>query len=193
MVEQLLFQLRVIQPELWLFEKDNMRSFKQYLEANFLDQKPVDLVGAAKKVGKDILTDAIPYASLAKSITTAVWGVGDAVSQNMQNSNALNKAKQTIRQRIQQDISSGNSSSKALRPAVIESEVEAHVGSTPESQACLTAEEKQRVTSLIIQAVDNNTIVPGFAQNLVNEYLKEKINKMQEALQKSPVKRVMVS
>ena len=166
-----------------------MRSFKQYLEANFLDQKPVDLVGAAKKVGKDILTDAIPYASLAKSITTAVWGVGDAVSQNMQNSNALKKAKETIRQRIQQDISSGNSSSKALRPAVIESEVEAHVGSTPESQACLTAEEKQRVISLIIQAVNNNTIVRGFAQNLVNEYLKEKINKMQEALQKSPVAR----
>ena len=167
-----------------------MRSFKQYLEANFLDQKPVDLVGAAKKVGKDILTDAIPYASLAKSITTAVWGVGDAVSQNMQNSNALNKAKETIRQRIQQDISSGKSSSKALRPGHIEAEIESRTGSTPESQACLTQEEKQRVISLIIQAVNNNTIAVGFAQNLVNEYLKEKINKMQEALQKSPPKTI---
>jgi hypothetical protein len=169
-----------------------MKTFQQYLEDNMLDQKPVDLVGKAKELGKDLTVDAIPYASLARTILKFVSGTGDVVSQNMQNNNALNKAKQTIRQRIQQDISSGNSSSKALRPAVIESEVEAHIGSTPESQACLSAEEKQRITNLIIQAVNNNTIVPGFAQNLVNEYLKEKINKMQEALQKSPIARVAI-
>ena len=170
-----------------------MKTFQQYLEDNMLDQKPVDLVGAAKEIGKDIAVDAIPYASLAKSITTAVWGVKDAVSQNMQNSNALNKAKQTIRQKIEQDIRSGKAGNKALRPGHLEAEIEARTGSTPESQACLTSEEKQRVISLIIQAVNNNTIVPGFAQNLVNEYLKEKINQMQEALQKSSVKRVVVS
>lgn len=162
-----------------------MKTFQQYLEDNMLDQKPVDLVGAAKEIGKDIAVDAIPYASLAKSITRAIWGVKDVVSQNMQNSNALNKAKQTIRQNIEQDIRSGKSSNKALRPGHIEAEIESRTGSTPESQACLTAEEKQRVISLIIQAVNNNTIVPGFAQNLVNEYLKQKMNKIQEALQKS--------
>jgi len=170
-----------------------MRSFQQYLEDSMLDQKPVDLTGAATKVGTDLIADAIPYASMARTIYKAVWGVKDAVSQNMQNSNALNKAKQTIRQNIEQDIRSGKAGNKALRPGHLEAEIEARTGSTPESQACLTAEEKQRVTNLIIQAVNNNTIVPGFAQNLVNEYLKEKINKMQEALQKSPVKRVIVS
>jgi hypothetical protein len=103
----------------------------------------------------------------------------------MQNSNALNKAKQTIRQRIQQDISSGKSSSKALRPAVIESEVEAHVGSTESSQAYLSEQEKQGVINSIIQAVNNNTIVSGFAQNLVNEILKQKISGMQKALSES--------
>lgn len=170
-----------------------MRSFQQYLEDNMLGQKPVDLVDAAKEIGKDIAIDAIPYASLARTILKAVMGTQDVVSQNMQNSNALNKAKQTIRQNIEQDIRSGKAGNKALRPGHLEAEIESRIGSTPESQACLTAEEKQRVTSLIIQAVDNNTIVPGFAQNLVNEYLKEKINKMQDALQKSPVKRVVVS
>ena len=170
-----------------------MKTFQQYLEDNMLDQKPVDVVGKAKELGKDLVADAIPYASLARTILKFVSGTGDAVAQNMQNNNALNRAKQTIRQNIEQNIRSGKSSSKALRPAVIESEVEAHVGSTPESQACLSAEEKQRVMSLIIQAVNNNTIAPGFAQNLVNEYLKEKIKQMQEALQKSPVTRVVVS
>jgi len=171
-----------------------MKTFQQYLEDNMLDQKPVGNIvrSAAKEIGTEIVANAVPYGGLAKSIITAVWGGKDVVSQNMQNSNALNKAKQTIRQRIQQDISSGKSSSKALRPAVIESEVEAHVGSTPETQACLTAEEKQGVINSIIQAVNNNTIVPGFAQELVNEIIKQKISKMQEALQKSPIARVAI-
>jgi hypothetical protein len=163
-----------------------MRSFKQYLEdTNMLVQKPVDLAGTAKELGKDLVVDAIPYASFARTILKAVMGTQDVVSQNMQNSNALNKAKQTIRQRIQQDISSGKSSSKALRPAVIESEVEAHVGSTESSQAYLSEQEKQGVINSIVQAVNNNTIVSGFAQNLVNEILKQKISGMQKALAES--------
>ena len=170
-----------------------MKTFQQYLEDNMLDQKPVDLMGTAKELGKDLVVDAIPYASVARTMLKAVMGTQDVVSQNMQNSNALNKAKQTIRQNIEQDIRSGKAGNKALRPGHLEAEIESRVGSTPESQACLSAEEKQRVTSLIIQAVNNNTIVPGFAQNLVNEYLKEKINKMQDALKKSPVNRVVVS
>jgi hypothetical protein len=170
-----------------------MKTFQQYLEDNMLDQKPLDLLDKAKEVGKDLTFDAIPYASLARTILKAVLGTQDVVAQNMQNSNALNKAKQTIRQNIEQDIRSGKAGNKALRPRHLEAEIEARTGSTPESQSCLSAEEKQRITNLIIQAVNNNTIVPGFAQNLVNEYLKEKINKMQEALQKSSVKRVVVS
>lgn len=170
-----------------------MKTFQQYLEDNMLDQKPLDLVDKAKELGKDLTADAIPYASLARTILKFVSGTGDVVSQNMQNNNALNKAKQTIRQNIERDIRSGKAGNKALRPGHLEAEIEARTGSTPESQACLTAEEKQRVTNLIIQAVNNNTIVPGFAQNLVNEYLKEKIKQMQEALEKSSVKRVVFS
>jgi hypothetical protein len=165
-----------------------MRSFQQYLEdTNMLAQKPVgDIVqSAAKEIGAEIVTNAIPYGGLAKAIIKSVWGGKDTVSQNIQNSNALNRAKQTIRQRIQQDINSGKSSSKALRPAVIESEVEAHVGSTESSQAYLSEQEKQGVINSIIQAVNNNTIVSGFAQNLVNEILKQKISGMQKALSES--------
>lgn len=164
-----------------------MKTFKQYLEENMLDQKPVgDIVkSAAREIGTEIVANAVPYGGLAKSIITAVWGGKDVVSQNMQNSNALKKAKEIIRQNIEEDIRSGKSSSKALRPGHLEAEIESRTSSTPESQACLTLEEKQRVISLIIQAVKNNTIVPGFAQNLVNEYLKEKINKMQDALKNS--------
>lgn len=159
-----------------------------------LDQKPVgDIVkSAAKEIGTEIVANAVPYGGLAKSIITAVWGGKDVVSQNMQNSNALNKAKQTIRQNIEQDIRSGKAGNKALRPGHLEAEIESRTGSTPESQACLTAEEKQGVINSIIQAVNNNTIVPGFAQELVNEIIKQKISKMQEALQKSPIVRVAI-
>jgi len=184
-----------------------MRSFKQYLE--FLnDKKEIGVGDAAGSVVKDVsldqvagvidvaaipITGGIPVASLSKAILSAGASKVNIWIQNWQKSSALKEAKQMVRQKIEQNIRSGNAGNKALRPGHIEAEIRLYTDATQDSKACLSVEENQDIANKIIEAVKNNTIVPGFAQDLVNELLKEKINKMQEALQKSPVPKVAIS
>jgi hypothetical protein len=183
-------------------------SESQYLE--FLDPKGTgvgDAADVATKAGLDVAADVaagaidtaavaagyIPAATVVKAILSASASKVKEWIKNWERSGALKAARQMVRQKIEQDIRSGNAGNKALRPGHTEAEIRLYTDATPDSKACLSVEENQSIMNAVIQAVKNNTIVPGFAQDLVNELLKEKINKMQEALQKSPVPKVAIS
>jgi len=177
-----------------------MISFQQYLRENFLEPEKIGAGKVAAKTGMELTADyaanaidtvtvasgGVPLANVAKAILSAIASKVNVGIQNWQKSSALKEARQMVRQKIQQDINSGNASSKALRPGRIEAEVNIYTDATQSSKACLTAEENQVVINKIIEAVKNKTIFPFFAQNLVDEILKEKISTMQKALEASP-------
>ena len=186
-----------------------MKTFKQYLEFLEPDKKTGvgDAADVAVKAAGDLAADyaagaidvittaagGVPVATAAKAILSAGASKVNKWIQDWERSSSLKATRQMVRQKIEQDIRRGNASNKALRPGHIEAEIRLYTDATKDSKACLSVEENQSIMNSVIQAVKNNTIVPGFAQDLVNELLKEKINKMQKALEKSPVPKVTIS
>jgi hypothetical protein len=174
-------------------------SESQYLEfLNHQDDKKTgvgDATNIAAKAGLEVTADVaagaidavtvaagyIPAATVVKAILSASASKVKEWIKSWERSGALKAARQMVRQKIEQEIRSGNASSKARR--YIEVEVRLYTDATPDSKACLSVEENQSIMNAVIQAVKNNTIVPGYAQDLVNKLLREKLIKIQEALQ----------
>jgi len=63
---------------------------------------------------------------------------------------------------------------------------------TDESQSLLNDQERQLVISSILEAINNNSFKSGFAQQLVNGILQQKINAIQSILNTSRPKTVVV-
>lgn len=166
-----------------------MKTFKEFLETSVFDDKnkpsAMRLVGdAGKDLALDALAGLIPGGSIAKSIFAAALNQRKQAYQSIQKDAVLSKAKAIIMTRISQKAQN--------RAGNIDSIVESYIGASDESQIYLSEQERKLVMDEIIKAVNNNTIKSGFAQELVNNILQQKISNIQSAISSSQPKRLVV-
>lgn len=159
-----------------------MISFKEFLESNMIgNQSNMQLVGnTTKQAAADVALDAVaslagPVGSIAKSIATAVWN---------NRKNLANKVNDEITMKKVKDIMSSRLTSKAYsKQGNIDMVISSMIGATDESQIYLDDSEKEMIKNAIISAANSGNIPYGFAQNLVNNTLSEKINNIKRILE----------
>lgn len=167
-----------------------MITFKEFLESRMAGDQSTSnmkLVGGALKgavgVAGDAVADALG-AGLAKSIVSAALNQIKNVTKKIQDDDAVKKSKEIIKSRISQKAQN--------RPGNIESIIDSYTDATDASQAFLSDQERQLVIKSILNAINDNSIKSGFAQNLVNGILQEKINAIQNVLSNSRPKTVVI-
>jgi hypothetical protein len=165
-----------------------MISFSEFLEGKMVgNQTNMKLVGdlgkSATKAAVDAFVDYSGY-GLAKSVFDAALSQRKNVTKKIQDDAAIRKSKEIIKSRISQKAQN--------RLGNIDAIVDSYVSATDESQAFLNDQEHQLVVNAIYQAVDNGSIKSGFAQELVNGILQEKINAIQNVLDMSKPKKIVI-
>ena len=167
-----------------------MITFKEFLESRIVgDQSKSNmrLVGdtlkSAAGVGVDAVVDYLGV-GLAKSIFSAALNQRKNVTKKIQDDDTVRKSKEIIKSRISQKAQN--------RPGNIQSIIDSYTDVTDASQSLLSDQERQLVIKSILDALNDNSISSGFAQNLVNGILQEKINAIQNVLSNSRPKTVVI-
>lgn len=163
-----------------------MKTFIEFLEGKLLGNQNMKLVGGAKEAGKEIAIDTVagfagPLGGVAKTIAQYVWN---------NRRNLKNKIiDDSILQQVNTKLASSMIGKQYIKTGKNLDELVAYcVEITDESQSYLSEEEKEKIREEIIKAANNQTLDYGFAQNLVNELLREKVNQIQSIIQSSPPK-----
>lgn len=166
-----------------------MKTFREFLEAKFIGDNPNSMRVVGSQAATDIAADTLagfagPLGGIAKSIFSAAWKQRKSIVKKLKDDATLSKAKQIIATRITQKAQN--------RPGNVDAIIESYVSATDESEMHLNDQERQLVINAINEAVNNNTIKSGFAQELVNNILQQKISNIQSAISSSQPKRLVV-
>lgn len=189
-----------------------MKSFKEFLEADMLgNEKDVGMkvvTSAGRNAAGDIAGNLVTaaggviggavggsvagpagvalgaaaggyIASVAKSIAAAVWSNRKNIKNRINDEPTLRKVKSNL---------SGTLTAKKFQETgkSIDELVSACVGVTDESQSYLSEQEIELTRNKILQASKEGNLSYGFAQEVVNRFLEEKINQIQNAIKTSP-------
>jgi hypothetical protein len=167
-----------------------MKNFSIWLESRIIGNQSKsnmklvgDVLKGAVEVGADAAADYFGI-GLAKNIFNAALKQRKNFAKKIQDDEIIKKSKDIIKTRISQKAQN--------RPGNIESIVNSYFDVTDESQSLLSDQERQLVINSILDAVNSNSIKSGFAQQLVNGILQEKINAIQNILNISIPKKIVI-
>jgi len=121
----------------------------------------------------------VALVTLAKNAVHSVW------TYRHDSRDKVNDAKtfQEVKSRLSSTLVAQFAMKKGM---TIEQLINHCISVSDESEKCLSKEEKIKVREAVIDAADKKTLTYGFAQNFVNEMLKEKIILIQKTIDENP-------
>lgn len=162
-----------------------MKSFSEYIESNIL-QSGKNAQGAVRTIA-----GAAGQLALDASGVGAAFTLGSALLKGASQAKKAWFGRSSIKQAA--EIAKKNMLSKAQNrdPSLVDRTVLSYFDVSDQVLQYLSEEEKENISQQTINAVNQNSISPGFSQQIANQILTTKYQNIMKAVQNSKPKTVV--
>ena len=162
-----------------------MKKFSEYIESSILQS------GIGKKTGRTIASAAGQLA-LDASGAGAAYTIGSALLRGASQAKKAWMASSSVKEAI--EIAKTKMLSKAQNrdPSLIDRTVMSYFDVSDQTLQYLSEQEKENISKQAMNAVNQNSISPGFSQQIANQILTTKVQNITKAIQDSKPKTIVM-